>query len=108
MNEKIYTQEFVEGVNSDFAPERMPKNSVRAMKNIDIFSSNGEQYVATNVRGNVKIPIDLPEGDNRCISSPILDEEANNMYFLVWNSNGNHTWYQYDYTTNSITILFRN
>jgi hypothetical protein len=107
MPDKIYRQNFSNGVNSDIADELMPEGMVRDMVNIDIFSSDGTMGVATNIWGNVQIEIDLPEGENRAIGRPLLDEENNRMFLFIQNSEGYHTIYEYNHSTESVTRVFQ-
>lgn len=87
----LQSNNFSEGMNSDFADDVMPDNTYRYMLNCNVFdSSDGNVGVVTNAKGTVNIPVPLPSGRNKTIGKA-FDEEKNNLYFFVWNINGHHT-----------------
>ena len=67
-------------------------------------SNNGVAYPVKNVVGSLAVGNSLPSGDNTCIGQTTL-EEANNIYFAIHNSNGNHGIYQYNTISDTVTTI---
>lgn len=98
----IHTQTFEGGMNSDLADEYMRKNMARVFLNCRVLSSAGGNIgVVSNMLGNVLVTTPLPDGINKTIGST-ADEKRNKIYFAVYNSDGYHTWYQYDELLNKV------
>lgn len=90
---------FTGGMNTVIAPKLMPPDMYVYMLNCDVTAtSEGNIGVVTNIRGNVSVEVTLPAGENKTIGT-VRNEEMNRMYFAVWNSNGYHTWYEFDYVS---------
>lgn len=99
----LQTNSFEGGQNTDLAPDLLPSNKYAYMLNCNVLSSaEGNVGIVTNLKGNIKIEVDLPEGENKTIGVG-LDEEKNKFYYAVWNSNGMHGWYMFDAVSMSIT-----
>ena len=95
------------GMDSDTANEHLPVGRVRyALNCIVSSSSEGEEGVVTNPKGNTLISVSLPEGENKTIGA-VADEENNRFFYAVWNSKGFHTWFQYDSVSNAITRIIQ-
>jgi hypothetical protein len=104
---KVHTQIFTGGKNTDLAAEYVPNNVYRYMLNCNVLSTaDGNVGVVTNIKGNKVIEVNLPNGINKT-RGVALDEENNRMYFAVWNSEGYHSWYRYDYITNKVTKVIQ-
>lgn len=95
------------GMDSDTANEHLQAGRIRyALNCIVSSSSEGEEGVVTNPKGNVLISVELPEGENKTIGA-VADEENNRFFYAVWNSNGYHSWFQYDSVSNAITRIIQ-
>lgn len=95
------------GIDSDTANELLSSNKIRyALNCIVSSSSEGEEGVVTNLLGNILISTPLPDGENKTIGA-VSDEESNRFFYAVWNSNGFHTWFQYNSVSNTITRLIQ-
>lgn len=104
---KNYTTLLNGGMDSDTANEHLPQNKIRyALNCITSPSSEGEEGIITNPKGNTLISIGLPQGENKTIGA-IADEENNRFFYAVWNSGGFHSWFQYDSVSNAITRLIQ-
>lgn len=105
---QVHTQTFTDGVKTTIARELMPTDSAAYMLNcVTLSQGEGNIGIVTNNKGNLKIPFDLPEGENKCIGTAV-NEENNRFYFFIWNSNGFHRIQQYDALTKQITIALEN
>lgn len=94
-------------MDSDTASEYLPTDKIRyALNCITSSTSEGQQGVITNPKGNTMISVDLPEGENKTIGA-VADEENNRFLYAVWNELGFHTWFQYDSTSNTITRIIQ-
>lgn len=104
---KNFTTTLNGGIDSDTANEHLQSNKIRyALNCIVSSSSEGEEGVITNPKGNVLISTDLPEGENKTIGA-VADEESSRFFYAVWNSNGYHSWFQYNSVSNTITRLIQ-
>lgn len=107
MDRLKHIQTFTGGMNTVLAPQLMPSDKYTYMLNCDVSSTaEGNLGIITNIKGNVSISIDLPEGQNKTIGT-VKNEELNKMYFAVWNSNGFHTWYEFDYISLTTKVVMR-
>lgn len=98
----IQSHNFSGGMTSDLAPEVMEANQYRYMLNCNVLStSEGNVGILTNVKGTVEIPVPLPDGLNKTIGW-CADEEKNNLYFFVYNSDGYHGIYRYNSVDNAV------
>jgi len=102
-NRQVHT--FEKGINTDDAPELVPANQARYILNCRTFSF-GNTGVITNVKGNTLIATPLPSGTNKTIGTTV-DEATNRFFFAVYNSEGYHTIFQYNATTNNITRIIQ-
>lgn len=104
----IHNQTFIEGINTVTARELVKNTQAHYILNCNVLSTaNGEVGIVTNLKGNIQILFDLPLGDNKCIGVG-SDEETNNLYFAIWNSNKYHTWYQLNTVTGNVTKILQN
>jgi hypothetical protein len=86
LNEK----RFLAGLNSDDEDRALQQGEYRYALNIRNGSSDNDNMGAVeNVRGNVLVEFDLPDGDNICIGTH-FDKENVTVFYFIWNSNGNH------------------
>lgn len=107
MAKKIQSHIFVDGVNSDLSDEHITSRQARFMLNCNILSTaEGNIGVVTNVKGNIAIPVELPEGDNKTIGV-CLDEESDCFYYAVWNSNNYHTWFKFDAISETVSVVIQ-
>src|SRR5690606_26399443 len=97
MSERIkYLQSFTGGMNTILSPKLMPSDVYEYMLNCNVFSTaDGNVGVVEKIKGNVNIPVPLPDGLNKTIGKA-LDKEENNLYFFVWNSEGHHGIYRFN------------
>lgn len=104
---KVHTATFEGGIVTTIAPELRQPNTAEYILNCDILSSGeGNVGIITNQKGNTLIQTPLPDGENKTIGTA-LDEESKVFYFAVWNSNGYHTWYQYDAVDKQVSIVMQ-
>lgn len=102
-----HRQQFYEGMNTVVSPENAKNTQYIHSLNCDIVSSSeGNIGVITNIKGTVEIPVDLPAGENHTIGVG-LDEERYKLYFAVWNSNGYHTWYEFDIQLQRVIVVLQ-
>lgn len=95
------------GINTDIAPELLPKGDYLYALNIDNASTGeGEVGMVTNIKGNVLVDIEMPDGNNICIGT-CKDGPNKRLFYFVYNSNGLHGIYRYDYVSNSIHLLLQ-
>lgn len=107
-DKEIYTQTFEGGIITTVAPELMPKNAATYILNCNVLSTSaGNVGIITNVKGNVQIPINLPEGDNEAVGYA-KDQERNNLYIFVWNSEDLHTIYRFNVLDRSVIPVIQN
>lgn len=103
----LQTNTFDGGMTSDLAAEAIPTNMYRYMLNCSVLSSaDGDKLVVSNVRGNSEVFYALPVGVNRVIGAA-LDEETNNLYYAVWNSEGYHSWYRFNSVDRSVVKVLQ-
>lgn len=94
--------------NTDISPEHLPKGDYFYSLNITNNSSGvGDRAIIKNIKGNLKIPFDLPDGINKCIGVAD-DSEVNKFYFFVWNSNRYDGIYQFDALTKKVNRALLN
>jgi nuclear transport factor 2 (NTF2) superfamily protein len=65
----------------------------------------GNEGVIKNAYGNVLIPATLSEGGNRCIGY-VSNESKNEMFYFVWNEQGNHSIYRYNSSTDAARRIY--
>lgn len=98
---------FTGGMNRDYADEHIPNDVYRYMLNCRVLATaNSEKGVVTNLKGNLQVEFDLPEGENKVIGFE-ADEERNVFVFALWNSEGYHTWYRYYAPENSVSVIMQ-
>ena len=61
----------------------------------------------SNLEGNINITINLPLGQNRCVGSAGF-ENVSKAYFVRYNSAEYHQIVEFDYDTNTETVIFEN
>lgn len=97
-----HKQTFTGGMNTSTASEYLGPNQYVYALNCDIVTSDeGNMGVISLPKGNIKIEVDLPTGRNKCIGF-CRDEEYGKLYYAVWNSLGLHTWFQFDYASQTV------
>ena len=102
---QVSTHNFIDGIDSSTARELKRPSTAEYILNCHILSQGaGSVGIVTNVKGNKQIEFDLPEGENTCIGTA-KNEETNNFYYLVQNSNGYDGIYKFNGLTKSITRL---
>jgi len=95
------------GMDFDTANEYIAKDKVRYALNTRVVADDGTPLGRrTNLKGNTLVPNDLPVGQNECIGS-YYDEGNSKMYYFVWNSNSNHSVYQFDDITKTIKLVYQ-
>lgn len=104
---KAHRQTFEKGVNSDYDENKVPSNMARFWMNCRVVSSgSGNEGVIKNIKGTVMISTPLPDGINSCHAAA-ADKEKNKFYFIVYNSNGYHTFFMYDSVHNLVTKVLQ-
>ena len=61
----------------------------------------------SNLEGNLKVTLNLPLGQSRCVGSAGF-ENTSNAYFVRYNSMGYHQIVEFDYETSTETVVFEN
>lgn len=103
----IHRQTFDGGINTVASARSMQPNESKYILNCNsVSTAAGNVGVITNIKGNVEVETSLPDGENLCIGKAV-DEESNNFYFAVWNSNGYHTWYRFNDIQKRVTIVIQ-
>jgi hypothetical protein len=69
-------------------------------------SENGNTGAVENIKGNVLINIEIPVGTNKIIGQ-LENKEKNTVLYFLFNSNGDHTIYEFFPKTNSIELVIR-
>lgn len=104
----IHTHVFTSGIDTTSAPEYKPNNVCEYILNCNsLSSSSGNVGIITNIKGNTLIPTTLPEGENIRIGW-VPDEESNNFYTFLWNSEGYHTIYRFNTLEGRETVILQN
>lgn len=107
MNKIIYEQTFVGGMNTVLAKNLLSPEQYVYMLNCDVTSTaDGNVGIVTNIKGDISVDVQLPEGENRTIFS-IRNEESNKLYYAVWNSLGYNTWFEFDYVSKTIKTVIQ-
>lgn len=108
MAEKItQRQTFNGGINTTSAPEYISNDEAYYMLNCVVLSTGeGNVGLVQNAKGNTLISTALPEGENHVIGYA-SDEESNKFYYALYNSNGFHTWYEFDAIEKRINIVLQ-
>lgn len=102
-----HIQTFTGGMNTVISPELMQPDQYVFMLNCDVTSTaDGNLGRVTNLKGNIAIDITLPEGENKTIGS-VRNDESNKMYFAVWNSQGFHSWFEFDYISLTTKLVMQ-
>lgn len=84
------------GQNSDMALENLPQGDfLYALNILNNSSGVGNKTLVTNMKGNLEVEFDLPDGENYCIGTA-EDHENNKFYWFSWNKEGRHGIYQFD------------
>jgi hypothetical protein len=98
---------FTKGMNSDDSPEVIPEGMGPYRLNVRIMSSNdGNDESAEPVKGNTLISYTLPSGANFVIGSQDY-KIGKKVFYFVYNSSGNHSILQFDYSATTITLVFQ-
>lgn len=104
---QVHTATFSGGMVTSLAPELRSSDTYEYMLNCVVLSSGeGNVGIVQNAKGNTLVQTDLPDGENFLIGyAP--DEESNRFYYAIWNSNGFHTWYEFDSLERKISIVLQ-
>lgn len=102
-----HTQTFTGGVNTVLAARLMNNNQASYILNCNVLSSaEGNVGIITSPKGTIPVQVALPEGENLTIGM-CLNEESNKMYYAVWNALGYHSWYEFDYISLTVKLIFQ-
>lgn len=105
---QITKHSFEGGINTTSADEIIPNNQARSLYNCNILSQGeGQVGIVTKPKGNLNIQFTLPDGENKVIGTAV-NEENNNFYFFIWNSEGYHRIQQYNSLTKTISLALEN
>ena len=92
------------GMDTDSAPELIAKNDYVTAYNVRTTgNSEGEEGYLVAIESNQIIPIDLPDGLNKCIGSERF-EGVRKIYKFIYNSQLKHCITELDFDTNTETI----
>lgn len=94
-------------LNRDDDVRRLQPTDMTYALNVQTSKSSGrDEGVLENVKGTTAITnSNLPAGTNKCIGV-ITHEQSNNLFYFIWNSNGNHAiYYVNDITGNVRQVL---
>lgn len=97
---------FFQGIDTDTEDRSIENGSYRYALNIDIADINAANVGrVVNTFGNTLVSITLPAGSNRVIGTfEFIDENA--VIYHVFNVFGNHGIYRYDFSNNTIRLLY--
>ena len=103
----IEKKNFIGGLNSDVEDRLVPNGDYRFALNVRASKSDGaSQGAIENTKGNTIVFVTLPEGVNKVIGA--LDNTVGNtVIYCVWNDLENHSIFEYDATTSSVSLLLR-
>jgi len=105
---QVATHTFTDGITTSLAREVIPNTFAEYILNCNVLSQGaGNVGIITNVKGNTLIDFDLPDGQNTVIGTA-KDEENNNFYYFLYNSNGFHGIYKFNGLTKSISRILQN
>lgn len=108
MAQKIVSVHRFQYMNTDVARELLGENEAVYMLNCNTMSTAaGNVGIVTNLKGNVLVEIELPEGINEVIGTA-KDEEVDKFYYFLWNSEGFHGIYRYDGLLNAVDKIMEN
>jgi len=98
---------FTKGMNTDVEDRFLPTEQYRYAFACDFGRRDGSGGVITNEKGTTLVTFALPVGDNVCIG---LKENVRNgsVVYAIYNSNGNHGWYEFFPETNTIEPILVN
>lgn len=90
------------------SPETMDRYDYIEAHNIrTVGNDESDSNYLTNLEGNVKITVNLPEGQSRCVGSESF-ENVSKAYFVRFNSRGYHQIVEFNYDTNVEQVIFEN
>ena len=96
------------GQDSDTALEYIGDgNFIDALNIVNNSSGVGNKGIVTNLKGNLEVEFDLPDGENLTIGTA-EDHENRKFYFFNWNSNKNHGIYQFNSITRTVQKVLLN
>jgi len=103
----IEKKNFIGGLNSDVEDRLVPNGDYRFALNVRASKSDGaSQGAIENTKGNTIVFVTLPEGVNKVIGA--LDNTVGNtVIYCVWNDLENHSIFEYDASTSSVSLLLR-
>lgn len=98
---------FTGGMDMDTELRLVAPNDIRYALNCRVGSSDNDSIGAVeNVKGNTLVEYALPSGFNKCVGA-CEDNEEPKVYYLVYNSNKNHSILEFDYTSNTIVKVMQ-
>lgn len=96
-----HEQFFTDGINTDVVDNLMSNKQARYMLNVRTANTDRDNVGAVElIQGNELVSISLPPGTNRCIGQRKDDQFS--IYFMVYNSLGNHSIWRYDIDVNAV------
>lgn len=97
----IHTREFTDGLDADSDFAKVSPGAWVNAENIRMFTTNtGATNRAQSIGGNVLLTNPyLPAGTNLTIGG-VEDDAGDRLFYLNWNSNGDHAIYCYDHFNN--------
>ena len=86
---------FTGGLNFDTNVNLIPEGDYRHMLNMrNSKTTNGNWGAVCNAKGNILVPYELPDGENKCIMT-LEDRENGTVVYGIWNSDGQHQLLEY-------------
>jgi hypothetical protein len=103
----IETKNFSGGLDYDTEDRLLAGGDYRYALNCRLSKSDGaNQGSVENVKGNSLVSVTLPAGDNKTIGS-FDDISSNRVIYCVFNSQGQHSIFEYNATSNIISLILR-
>lgn len=99
----IEKKNFIGGLNSDTEDRLIPNGDYRYALNVRASKSDGaNEGSIENTKGNLKVTVTLPSGNNKVIGA-LDNAKDNTVIYFIYNSLGNHSIYEFDVSTSLIT-----
>lgn len=96
---------FFGGINTDTHKKDLPQGDyIYALNARNTKTNNGNFGGITNVKGNLLIDYNLPQGDNIVIGTK-EDAQSSTCIYMIWNSNKEHLILRYHSKTDLIELL---
>lgn len=95
-------------MDKENSPETVDRYDYLEAHNIrTVGNDESDSNYLSNLEGNVKVTVNLPEGQNRAIGSKSF-ETVSKAYFVRYNSMGYHQIVEFDYESSLETVIFQN